>query len=113
MIINLSFENGSVANISYFSNGQKDLPKERLEVFSAGTVALIDDFKSITTFGKKVSVKKGKQDKGHFQEVELFLASIKNGLPSPIPFEQIDHSMFVTFKVIESIALAGKTINIS
>lgn len=113
VIINLSFENGSVANISYFSNGQKDLSKERLEVFSGGTVALIDDFKSITTYGKKVSEKKGKQDKGHFQEVELFLASIKNGQPSPIPFEQIDHSMFVTFKVIESIALAGATIIIS
>ncbi len=113
VIINMTFENGSVANISYFSNGQKDLSKERLEVFAGGTVALIDDFKSITTYGKKVSGKNGKQDKGHFREVELFLASIKNGQPSPIPFEQIDHSMLVTFKVIESIALAGATINIS
>ncbi|MEP7171018.1 MAG: bi-domain-containing oxidoreductase, partial [Bacteroidota bacterium] len=46
--INLAFENGSVANISYFSNGNKNLPKEYLEVFHSGSVTVINDFISMT-----------------------------------------------------------------
>jgi polar amino acid transport system substrate-binding protein len=113
LVINLSFANGSIASISYFSNGQKDLSKERLEVFSGGSVAIIDDFKTITTYGKKVSEKSGKQDKGHSTEIELFLNSIRDGKSSPIPFDEIHHSMLVTFKVLESIALSGAAVKIS
>lgn len=112
LIVNLAFANGSIASISYFSNGQKDLSKERLEVFSGGSVAVIDDFKAITTYGKKVVEKSGKQDKGHSTEIELFLNSIRDGKPSPIPYEEIHHTMLVTFKVIESIALSGAAVKI-
>jgi len=42
-------------------------------------------------------------DKGHIKEVELFLKSINNGLPCPIPFEDIYISTLATFKVIKSI----------
>jgi predicted dehydrogenase len=73
LTITLSMANGSIASISYFSNGQKDLAKEKIEVFSGGVVAIIDDFKSITTYGKNVSEKSGKQDKGHQKEVSFFL----------------------------------------
>ncbi len=113
LIISLAFENGSIATISYFSNGQKDLAKENLEVFSGGTVSIIDDFKSITTYGKKVSERKDKQDKGHFKEIELFLNSLKEGTPSPIAFDEIYHSTLVTFKVLESIANNGASIKIA
>ncbi len=106
--ISMSFENGSIANISYFSNGQKDLPKERLEVFSGSLVAVIDDFKSITTYGKSVNEKSGKQDKGHAKEVDLFLNSIRTGTKVPIRFDEIFHSMLVTFKVLESISKNGE-----
>ena len=112
LIVSLTFENGSIATISYFSNGQKDLNKEKLEVFSGGTVSIIDDFKSITTYGKKVSERKDKQDKGHFKEIELFLNSLKDGSPAPISFEEIYHSTLVTFKVLESLANNGSSIKI-
>lgn len=113
LIINLSMANGSIAAINYFSNGQKDLSKERIEIFSGGTVAVIDDFKSISTYGKNLTEKSGKQDKGHQKEVQLFLESLREGKSSPIPFDDIYHSMLVTFKVIESIARNGERINIS
>ncbi|MBK6397825.1 MAG: bi-domain-containing oxidoreductase [Bacteroidetes bacterium] len=110
--ISLTMANGSIASISYFSNGQKDLSKEKIEIFSGGVVAVIDDFKSITTYGKSVSEKSGKQDKGHQKEVRLFLESLREGKQSPIPFEEIYHSMLVTFKVLESIARNGELIKI-
>ena len=112
LTINLSFANGSIASINYFSNGQKDLSKEMIEVFSGGVVAVIDDFKSISTYGKNVKEKSGKQDKGHQKEVHLFLECLREGQKAPIAFEEIYHSMLVTFKVLESIACNGELIKI-
>ena len=75
----LGFENGSTANISYFSNGNKKMDKERLEVFCDGRSAVIDDFKTLTFFGEKTTKEKGKQDKGHAEQVRQFMAMIRNG----------------------------------
>src|SRR5690606_3942033 len=40
--ISIAFENGSIASISYFSNGSKKLAKEYLEVFSGEQSIIID-----------------------------------------------------------------------
>ena len=103
--INLKMKNGSIASINYFSNGNKAVPKEYIEVFSSGTVAQIDDFKSLKVFGKRSKQYKYKgMDKGHAKGVQSFLRSIKEGKPCPIPFEESYLSMLATFKVIQSIA---------
>lgn len=104
LIINLGFSDGSIATINYFSNGNKNIPKEYIEVFSGGQVAVINDFKSMILYGnRKKSFKQKKQDKGHKSEIEAFIATINNGLPSPIPFEELYNSSLATFKVIESL----------
>lgn len=101
--INLQFQDGSIANISYFSNGSKLIPKERIEIFSAGTVSVIDDFKTLKIYSSKEKVYKlSNQDKGHSKEVTMFVDSILNGSPAPISFEEIYQSTLATFKVIES-----------
>jgi hypothetical protein len=43
------------------------------------------------------------QDKGHKNEMEIFVDSILNGKPFPMPFEQIVLSMMTTFKAVESL----------
>lgn len=102
--ITLDFENGSIANISYFSNGSKSMSKEYLEVFCGGHSAIIDDFKTMKVFSKKETKYKLKsQDKGHTAELIAFISAIKNGHPSPIPFDEIYISSLATFKVLESI----------
>ena len=104
IVINLKFANGSIASVNYFSNGNKNLSKEFIEVFCGGTVAQIDDFKTLTIFGKSVKKTKFKgQDKGHSAEMQLFLNSIREGKTSPIPFEESYLSTLATFKVLESI----------
>jgi predicted dehydrogenase/threonine dehydrogenase-like Zn-dependent dehydrogenase len=111
--INIAFENGSIANISYFSNGNKKLTKEIIEVFQGGSVAVIDDFKTMTEYGKSVSETKLKQqNKGHSEEVRLFLEAVKKGNPTPIPFNEIYFSTLATFKVIESISRNGERVKI-
>jgi predicted dehydrogenase len=111
LVINFQFENGSIGTISYFSNGNKNLDKEYLEIFGAGQVIVIDDFKDMQTYGSsKKTDSLSKQDKGHKQEVSAFLTAIANGKESPVAFEEIYHSMLCTFKVEESIAMGGKQI---
>lgn len=107
----LKFSNGSIASLSYFSNGNKDLPKELIEVFCAGTVSRIDDFRKLEFHGKKSFRLKSSQDKGHKEELIAFTKAIKEGKASPIPFEQLYHTSVVTFAIIESIR-SGRTIEI-
>jgi len=109
--INLSFKNGSVANISYFSNGNKEVSKEFLEVFYSGRVAVLDDFNKLTIHGKKkTELKISGQDKGHHQEINEFIQSVAQGKKSPIPFEEQYNSMLATFRVLQSIAYNGERI---
>ncbi len=104
LVINLKFENGSIATISYFANGSKELPKEYLEVYGNGMTAILNDFKELTIYGKKKKrIKSGTQDKGHRQEVGAFLDAVKSGKPSPIPFEELYLSSLVPFKILDSI----------
>jgi predicted dehydrogenase/threonine dehydrogenase-like Zn-dependent dehydrogenase len=103
VVMNLSFENGSIANISYFSNGSKQLPKEYIEVFCGGTVAKIEDFNKMEILSNSVNkIKFNKQDKGHGEELKQFIDAIHTGKPAPISFEDCFHSTYVTLKAIES-----------
>ena len=103
VVIHLKMQNGSAASINYFSNGNKQVSKEYIEVFCGGTVAVINDFKELIVYGDKIKKTKYKQDKGHAACVQAFLKSIKEGKPCPIPFEESYLSMLATFKVNQSI----------
>ncbi len=112
LTVSLHFKNGSIATIAYFSNGNKEVNKEYLEVYSQGWVAVLDDFRELAMYGKKKTIEKGNQDKGHKNQVKQFIQSIERGKPSPIPFEEIYHSTLATFKALESIKLNGAIVEI-
>lgn len=104
VVISLKFRNGTVASISYFSNGSKLLPKESVEVFSGGRCFIINDFREMKIFGtKEEKLKLPKQDKGHAAEINEFISALKKGIPSPISFDELYLSSFVTFKVLDSV----------
>jgi predicted dehydrogenase/threonine dehydrogenase-like Zn-dependent dehydrogenase len=105
IVVNLKMENGSVASVNYFANGNKAVPKESIEVFCGGTIAQINDFKELQVFGKKSSKQKYKgQNKGHAACVQSFLSSLKQGEECPIPFEESYLSTLATFKALQSIS---------
>ena len=89
--IQLSFEDGSIGTINYFSNGNKSIPKERLEVFCAGRVLQLDNFRRLTGHGWKGFSKMNlwRQDKGHAAEMNALIGAITNGELSPTPFDEI------------------------
>lgn len=108
LTISLSYQNGSIGSISYFANGPKSLPKERIEIFSNGITLLLNllnDFKEVTIYGsgKPKTKKLMVQDKGQKISVRLFLESVLNGQPGPIPIKEVFNSTEVCFGIIESL----------
>lgn len=103
--INISFENGSIGTIAYYANGSKSLSKEYFEVYSAGSVAILKDFKEIEIYGKGKPFKKKlvNQDKGQKEMVNAFLEATVNKAKMPISFEETFITTLSTFKIIESI----------
>ena len=71
----LSFKDGSIANINYFSNGSKKFPKERVELYCNESILQLDNFRSLNGYGwpgfDTMSLRR--QDKGHGKELQLLL----------------------------------------
>lgn len=107
-----TFPDGSLGVVDYLANGDKSMPKERLEVFCEGMIAVLDDYVSLVTVkdGKKKE-ERGAQDKGWKAEMVAFAESIKSGGEAPIPYEQLVGVTQSTFAVVESIR-TGNKINI-
>jgi predicted dehydrogenase len=107
MTISLTYENGSVGSVSYFSNGDKSLPKERVEVYCNGATAILDDFRSLSLHarGKRKEKKLTSQDKGQKAEVAAFILSVFQGGTPPISFDEIYTTSLATFKALESARL--------
>jgi len=99
----IKFADGSVGNLTYTANGDRSLPKERIEVFCAGKVAIIDDFKEgqMHTGGRLTKLKSN--GKGHKEEVTQFLQGVKDGKDSPISFRSICLTTLTTFKIQDSL----------
>lgn len=89
--ITLGFKNGSFGTIHYFANGAAGFPKERVEVFTAGKVLQLDNFRKLRGFGWSDFSKMNlwKQDKGQKNCCSAFLKAISTGSSSPIPIEDI------------------------
>ena len=47
----LRFVDGSIGTVHYFANGSKAFPKERLEVFAAGKVLRLDNYRKLQAWG--------------------------------------------------------------
>ena len=80
VILMLKYQNGSVGTITYVANGDRSLPKERLEVFGGGSVAILDDFRRLELISdgrKNVRKNRWRQDKGHRPEWEAFMRAVR------------------------------------
>jgi predicted dehydrogenase/threonine dehydrogenase-like Zn-dependent dehydrogenase len=103
--ITLTFADGSMGTIHYFANGHKSFPKERLEVFCAGRILQLDNFRILTGYGWPgfKRMKLWTQDKGHTTGVSAFIETVRNGKPSPIPLDQIAEVTRVSIELAEAL----------
>ena len=116
VVVTLSFEDQSLANLIYLANGDPSVSKEYFEVFCGGMVARMDDFRFLTLAGHgKAEEVKAKRDKGHRQLLALTLDALRSGAPAPIPFDELFEVTQATFTIHRCLAgnrtdeLSGQT----
>jgi predicted dehydrogenase/threonine dehydrogenase-like Zn-dependent dehydrogenase len=106
VVITLNYADGSIGTVSYLANGDKAFPKERIEVFAGGKVAVLDDFRNLelVSHGKRKTIhSRLRQDKGHRAEWEAFSKVIITGGKPPIPYEQLFAITEATFAAVNAL----------
>ncbi|MCS6908238.1 MAG: bi-domain-containing oxidoreductase [Anaerolineales bacterium] len=92
LLLRFGFPDGSIGVITYLANGDRAFPKERLELFCGGKVAVLEDFRRLELVcqgRRRVKWSWLRQDKGHVAEVRAFLRAIsETGIP-PVPYPHI------------------------
>jgi predicted dehydrogenase/threonine dehydrogenase-like Zn-dependent dehydrogenase len=109
LTVTLRLANGSVAVIHYLANGDPGLPKEFIEVFGAGRVAQLDNFRRLTLYrnNRRDRRRLFNQAKGHAEEVARFVQAVLAGGPMPVPIETALAVTRTCFLVHESLALGA------
>ncbi len=108
----LKFNDGSLANLLYVTNGDRSIPKEFFEVFCHGAIARLHDFRTLELARNgKIQKFKSAQDKGHRHELQLTIEAIRSGKPSPISFEELVEVTEATFLVGQAVA-TGEVIHL-
>lgn len=104
VVVTVTYENGSVATITYLAKGNPRLPKEFVEVFADGSAVVMDNFRKTVVYSgsRKKTHKSRGQDKGFDQELDAFFASIRSGTPA-IPFDSLVKTTRTTFGAVESL----------
>lgn len=101
--ITLGFADGSFGSIHYLANGSSAFPKERIEVFAAGRVLQLDNFRKLKGYGwpgfKRMNL--WRQDKGQKACAAAFVAAIESGGPAPIPINEIFEVARTSIEVAE------------
>ncbi|MDX6532188.1 MAG: hypothetical protein QOH41_4478 [Blastocatellia bacterium] len=105
VFITLRFADGSNGAIAYLAEGDRALPKERIEIFGGGKSFVIDDFRSAGAWenGRETKTKLRAQDKGQHDEVRAVCAVVRDGGPAPIALNDLATTTRATFRVLESL----------
>jgi predicted dehydrogenase/threonine dehydrogenase-like Zn-dependent dehydrogenase len=100
--LTLTFADGSLGTILYLANGHKSFPKERLEIFVAGRILQLDNFRLLTGYGWPGfrKMKLWRQDKGQNACAQAFVNGVAAGT-HPIPFEEVMEVSRVTIEAAE------------
>ena len=99
-VANLTFEDGSVASLTYTALGTAEFPKESMDIFVDGKVISLDDYRRLSTCGaKQKPLATHTSEKGQMQELVAFAAAVKGRAPWPIPLWQQMQATRISFEV--------------
>lgn len=103
--LRLRFADGSLGVLNYVALGHRSYPKERLEVFTAGRVLVLDDFRRLTGYGWPgfSRVRSWRRDKGQAACAGAFMAAVRGGGPPPIPLAEIIEVSRVAIEAAERV----------
>jgi polar amino acid transport system substrate-binding protein len=105
VFITLHFADGSNGSIAYLAEGDRALPKERIEIFGEGRTFVIEDFRAATLYegGREHRTRLRNQDKGQAEEIRAACAVVLEGRPAPIALEDLAATTRATFRILDSL----------
>lgn len=105
VFITLRFADGSNGSIAYLAEGDKALPKERVEIFGEGQTFVLDDFRSGAIYrnGKEEKFTARAQDKGQAAQVHAVCELLLKGGTAPISLRDLTATTRSTFAIRESL----------
>jgi predicted dehydrogenase len=106
--LTLRFADGSLGTVHYLANGHRAFPKERLEIFCAGRILQLDNFRNLRGWGWSGfrAMNLWRQDKGHEAEMAVFVEALRHGRPAPIPFEELAEVTRTTLAAVKALERA-------
>lgn len=101
----VTYEDGSVGNLLYLTQGGTKVPKEFLEVFGGGSTVQLHNFEYLNIFAGngQHKVKASGINKGQKEEMHAFVSAIKSGGEMPISLDSLIDTTLVTLATAESI----------
>ncbi len=111
--LTLTFPDGSVGVVDYLANGDKSFPKERLEVFCGGRVAVLEDFRTLeVVYEGRRKRWRSRQDKGWRGEWLALVHALTTTLTPPIPYDHLFGVTRATFAALASLARRGVPVEV-
>jgi hypothetical protein len=108
--VSVQFEDGSVGNLLYLTQGGVKVPKEFLELFGGGKTAQLNNFESLALFNQdnQKTIKAMRADKGQKSELEALIQAVKTGGPMPIPIESLFDTTLTTLAAMKSVRIGNR-----
>ncbi|PLW67038.1 bi-domain-containing oxidoreductase [Pseudohalioglobus lutimaris] len=105
LVVTVQYEDGSIGNLLYLTQGNKKVPKESLEVFCGGTSIQLHNFESMKIYsGDKCNKIKARSiDKGQKNELLEVVSAIKAGSQMPISIDCLFDTTLATLASTESL----------
>jgi predicted dehydrogenase len=104
IVCTIKFSGGSIASLIYTTTGSQDFGKERLEVYTEGTTAVINDFNEIILNGfNQGGFKQKIIDKGNKDQMEYFLKVLKGEAKLEVSVKDGVRATVCCLKALESV----------
>jgi predicted dehydrogenase len=97
----LKYQDGSIASIDYFSNGNQGIPKEYMEIHFDRKTIILTDYQQLTGYGIKLNeIKTSAADKGHLEELQALGNVILGDEQAwPIPLEDMLETSYTAIAI--------------
>jgi predicted dehydrogenase/threonine dehydrogenase-like Zn-dependent dehydrogenase len=91
LVVTLRYQDGSVASISYLTDGHARYPKETIQVVGQGRIARFENFRKydLWSSGKRLKRRMAGVDKGQNRQLDRFIESVVRGTAMPISLESL------------------------
>ncbi len=108
--VTVTYADGSVCQLLYTTAGPPSVSKERIEVFTSGSAAVLEDFRRLEIHPEAKRPRRRKlfrADKGHGSQLKRCIRALRLGEAMPIDVESLVTTTLVSLAALESIQRGG------